>query len=221
MGLPITLEELIAGLSKMPTATLHEAAWQQGDLPASIKPLAPDMRLCGPAFPLRCSKGDNLGLHQAIYAAEPGQVIVADCQAAEFGHWGAVMTVAALTRGLAGLVISGGVRDSQQIQDLRFPVFASCVSVRGTSKVSSLQNGCGCEVTLGRARIRPGDVVCGDGDGVVVIPLESAGEILARCAAREEAEVEQFRRLRAGSTTLELLKLGTPHDTDARHQRSK
>ncbi len=186
---------------------MHEAAGKVGALPAVIKPLASDMRVCGQALTVSCPRGDNLALHHALYAANPGDVVVADCGGAEFGYWGEVMTVAAQTRGLAGLVIFGGIRDAERIRELGFPVFASTVCVRGTSKKAGATQTVGGALCLGDVPVRTGDLVCGDGDGVVVLPRSRTGEILARSRARDTLEAEQIERLRRGETTLEVFQL--------------
>src|SRR5262245_39235634 len=100
-----------AGLS---SASLHEASGKQGALPATLKPLSATMWVCGRALPVRCPKGDNLWIHRALAASAAGDVLVVDCgiDGLDFGYWGEVMATAAMARGLAGLVITGGVRDS-------------------------------------------------------------------------------------------------------------
>jgi 4-hydroxy-4-methyl-2-oxoglutarate aldolase len=200
------------------TATLHEAAGKVGALPAAIKPLSTDMRVCGRAFTVRCPRGDNLALHHALYAATRGDVIVADCGGAEFGYWGELMTVAAQARGLAGLVIFGGVRDSDGIRALRFPVFASAICVRGTSKDPGARDLVGEAILLGDVPVRTGDLVCGDADGVVILPRDQSGDVLTRSRARETLEAAQIQRLRDGETTLEIFRLpeltGSPERGD-------
>ena len=130
-------DELIDRARARSSATLHEAAKKSGALPAAIKPLSPEVCLCGRAYPVGSPSGDNLWLHHAIYAADPGDVLVVDVGAdPEFGYWGeASMALAAQSRGLSGLVINGGVRDAQRLVAMKFPVFAWMANcIRGTSK---------------------------------------------------------------------------------------
>src|SRR5687767_7181783 len=127
--------ELMAAGETLSAASLHEAAGRIGAMPAAIKPFAPHVRVAGTAFPVRAPAGDNLFLHHAIYAAQPGDVLVVDVgPRAEFGHWGDIMAAAAQQRGIAGLVITGGVRDSRQLLAMEFPTFAGVVAIRGTAK---------------------------------------------------------------------------------------
>ena len=125
----------IAAARGLPTATLHEAGGRIGVMPSAIKPVAPGMRVCGPAVTVHSPGGDNLWLHRAIYVAQPGDVLVVHVSAAyDFGYWGEIMSCAAKTRGLAGLVIDGCVRDGAILADFGLPVFARGLCIRGTGK---------------------------------------------------------------------------------------
>ncbi len=104
-------------------------------MPSSIKPLTPSFRLFGPAFPVQSPPADNLWLHRAIYEAEPGEILIVQVgDHYKAGYWGEVMTTAALSRKLGGLVIDGGIRDSQRLVEVGFPVFSRTICIRGTAK---------------------------------------------------------------------------------------
>lgn len=190
------------------SATVHEAAGRIGALPSNIKPVAPHLRVLGPAFPVKSPPGDNLHLHHAIYAARPGDVLVVDCGGGdEFGYWGEVMSVAAHAVGLGGLVISGGVRDSDKLGTLGFPVFAGNICIRGTVKDPNGAGSLGKPVRIGDVEIAAGDIVLGDADGVVVVPAPRFEDVLSKSRARDAAELGYFERLRAGETTIEIYSL--------------
>ncbi|MDR7083269.1 4-hydroxy-4-methyl-2-oxoglutarate aldolase [Arthrobacter ginsengisoli] len=192
-------------------ATLHEAAGRVGSLPSGIQALSPTLLMAGPAFPVVVPPGDNLWLHHAILTAEPGDVLVVSTGGArEFGYFGEVMAVAALARGLAGLVIDGGVRDATQMIGLSLPVFADRRCIRGTIKDQRKSGSLGVPLTIGDVQIERGDLVVGDGDGVVVITADNADDVIALGTRREAAEAEYFARLRAGESTLEIYDLPTP-----------
>ncbi len=196
------LAQVQGGLS---AASLHEAAGRIGALPAVIKPLAPHMRVSGPAFPVCSPAGDNLFLHHASYAAKPGDVLLVDAgHGAEFGHWGDIMATAAQLRGIAGLVITGGVRDSQQLIAMNFPTFAGTVSIRGTGKDPRGAGQIGGPVTIGGVTIRAGDLIFGDADGVVALPADKADAIIEKARVRDRDEDAILERLRAGETTLAI-----------------
>lgn len=197
-------------LSGLAAATVHEAYGAQGALPSAIKPVAPRFRLCGPAFTVDGPPGDNLWLHRAIYAAAPGDVIVADVHGqTEAGYWGEILSHAALARGLGGLLITGGVRDCTAISALEFPVFAANVCLRGTVKDAHGKGRLGARLRIGEVDVRPGDAVVGDADGAVVVGADEIEAVAAAAHAREAAERETLERLRRGDTTLEILGLPT------------
>ena len=162
------------------------------------------MRVDGPAVTVSCVPGENLKIHEAIYIAEAGDVLVVDVRGGyEFGYWGEIMTVAAQARALGGLVIDGGVRDGDRIIDVAFPVFARTRCIRGTGKDPSAGT-VNEPIVVGDVTVRPGDLVVGDADGVVVVPQRDVDVIAAAAAAREDAEARIMDELRAGRTTLEL-----------------
>lgn len=186
------------------TATVHEASGRQGAMTHYIRPTAPGLRLCGSALTVRCQAADNLTLHAAVALAQPGDVLVADVgQALEAGHWGEIITVAAQARGIVGLVINGGVRDVGPVARRGFPVFAASISMKATVKESpGLINH---PIICGGVLVRPGDLVLGDDDGVVVVAAERLEEVYRAAIAREEREAEVMRRLEQGELTLDVL----------------
>jgi 4-hydroxy-4-methyl-2-oxoglutarate aldolase len=189
------------------SATLHEAAGRAGALPETIRPIRPGMRVVGTALPVHCPAGDNLWLHRAVYAARPGEVLVCAVDDPSFGYWGEILAVAAQERGIAGLVIDGGVRDTEQLDALGFATFSAAVAIRGTGKDPSLKGAVGEAVVLGDVEIARGDLVVGDADGVVVIPAGRIDEVRAASREREDEEAAIMARLREGATTIDLLDL--------------
>ncbi len=197
--------ELFQKLGIFGTATIHEAAGQIGALPGNIKPISPMMTLYGTVFPLHCLARSNINLHEAIYMAEPGDVLVASVEGLpEAGYWGDILTCAAQERGIAGLVIDGCVRDTDDIEKLGFPVFARGLNILGTGKERG--GSIGSQISIGDIEINRGDVIVGDRDGLVVIPSDRLDEVVIACAAREEKEEEVRCRLKAGETSLEIYK---------------
>jgi 4-hydroxy-4-methyl-2-oxoglutarate aldolase len=191
--------------------TLHEAAGRRGELPAAIKPLAPDVRLCGPAFPVQCAPGDNLWIHHALYAAAPGEVLVVHTGApVDCAYFGDIMTIAAQLRGIAGLVVQGGVRDVQRILELSFPVFCTASCIRGPSRDATAPGSLGTPVRFGDVTVARGDLVVGDADGVIVLPAADAERIVADAGERELREKTLVERLRAGETTLGIFGVPMP-----------
>ena len=184
------------------SATLYEASRLPCFLPATLRPVWPGAAVVGAALPVRTAPGDNLPLHLAVEAARAGEVIVADGAGAAHGYWGEVLTVAAQQRGVLGLVIDGGVRDTAQLERLRFPVFSRWVALEGT--VKEAPGTVGEPITLGAARIARGDLVVADRDGVVVLPARRIGDVLTAARARAGQEDGYLKRLRAGELTTQI-----------------
>lgn len=200
--------DLLRRASGLSSATLHEAAGRIGALPASIKPIDSKMRVCGPALPVRSPPGDNLWLHRAIYAAAPGDVLVIDCRGgSEFGYWGEVMARASQARQIAGLVISGGVRDSLKMAEIGFPVFSQGTCIRGTGKDPNGDGAVGASIKLGDVGVNRGDLVFGDADGVVVIPAAQIAAVVAESEKRDAKEIDIFDQLARGATTIDIYNL--------------
>jgi 4-hydroxy-4-methyl-2-oxoglutarate aldolase len=197
--------DVIAAARALPAATLHEAGGRIGVMPSAIKPVAPSFRVCGPAVTVHSPGGDNLWLHRAIYVARPGDVLVVHVAGAyDFGYWGEIMSCAAKTRGLAGLVIDGCVRDGAILVDFGLPVFARGLCIRGTGKDFGARGWINFPTLFDDLTVHAGDLVVGDTDGVVVIPRARAAEVVQAAQSREAKEAAVLERLRAGERTIEL-----------------
>jgi 4-hydroxy-4-methyl-2-oxoglutarate aldolase len=196
---------LIAEAAGLPTATLHEAGGRIGALPAAIKPVDPAMALCGAALTVHSPAGDNLWIHRALYVAQPGDVLVVfTSDGYDWGYWGEILSTAAMARGLGGLVIDACVRDGVLLGGLGFPVFARGLNIRGTGKDFGARGWINAPIIIGDIVIHPGDLIVGDGDGVVAIPRLQAAEVIAASHAREAKEALVMERLKAGESSLSI-----------------
>ena len=196
---------LLIEAAEISTATMHEAGGKIGALPSSIKPAAPGFEVCGPAYPVSGPAGDNLWLHRAIADAVAGDVLVAYLEDHyEAGYWGEIMSTAAKARGLGGLVIDACVRDGAILPEVGFPVFARGFCMRGTGKDFNGKGSLGTALSIGNILIEPGDLVRGDTDGVVVVPLLRIGEVNEKSRQRDAKETAVMDRLRGGETSLEI-----------------
>ena len=198
-------------LGRQSTATLGEVQGGLGIIDAPIRPLFVPCRTAGPAFPVALPVGDNLSLHHALARAPHGSVLTVTCGDTGHGFWGEIATVAALARGIAGLVTDGSVRDSDAIRRLNFPVFCGGIHIRGTTK--DKPGSVGAPVALGGVMIRAGDYVVADSDGIVIVDPDAMEKTLARALEREEKERRIMAELRAGKTTIELLGLADLDDS--------
>lgn len=190
-------------LAQFSTATLHEALGKTGNLPSAIKPISPGMTVCGPAYTVQTMPRDNKIIHRAYAYAQPGDVLVVHCSDYyEAGYWGDLMSLGAITRGLAGLVIDACVRDADDIEAMGFPVFSRGLCIRGTS---SIEGGTLNEpIAIGGIIIHPGDIIVGDRDGVVVVPKDRIGEAIEKAQAREAREEGIREQLRQGKTSIQI-----------------
>lgn len=196
---------LIEAARQFDSATLHEAGGKIGVMPHEIKPLAPHFRVCGAACTVHSPGGDNLWLHRAIYAAGPGDVLVVHVSDKyDHGYWGEIMATAAQVRGLGGLVIDGCVRDATLLREMPFPVFARGLCIRGTGKDFGARGWINYPVLFGATTVHPGDLIVGDEDGVVVVPRQSAADVIAAATKRVTFEREVISRLQQGETTLAI-----------------
>ncbi|MGW0866383.1 MULTISPECIES: 4-carboxy-4-hydroxy-2-oxoadipate aldolase/oxaloacetate decarboxylase [Streptomyces] len=195
--------ELVERLAAYSSATLHEAQGRLGALDSTLKPVDHRMSLCGPAFTVQCAPRDNLMLQTAIAYARPGDVIVVSAGAyEEAGSFGDVLANACQSKGLGGLITDTGVRDTEDLRALGFPVFSRSISIKGTVKETV---GPMCEpVTVGGVLVRPGDVMRADADGVVVVRREDAAEVAAASQQRVDTEADYIAAYRAGRTVIDI-----------------
>lgn len=190
-------KKLIKALAAMVTAHLSDNMNRMVAGGAALRPMHRGGKLCGPAFTVKVAPGDNLMVHKAIDAAAPGDVIVVDA-GGDLTHAiiGDIMASHAEKRGVAGFIIYGAIRDSAEIGARRFPVYACGVTHRGPYK-----NGPGeinAPIALEGMVVHPGDIIVGDADGVVAVPLAHAEEILALAKAQLTKETATLKAIAAG-----------------------
>lgn len=197
----IDIANLFIGI---PTGNICDSNDREGSMDASIKPLHRRFQLAGYAMTVRCVPGDNLTIHKAIAEAKPGSVLVIDCNGyTGAGVFGELFATSCIARGIRGVVIDGACRDKNDLVDMNFPVFSKGVNPNGTLKET-----CGdinSIIECGGRIVKPGDIIIGDGDGVVVVPQEKAEEILQKSQAKKAKEDELKILLAQGKTTAELM----------------
>ena len=190
-------KKLVRALSTMVTAHLSDNMNRLYAGGAALRPMHRGGNLCGPALTVRAAPGDNLMVHKAIDIAAPGDVIVVDADGVlTQAIIGDIMSSLAEKRGVAGFVIYGAIRDSAEIASRRFPVYACGVTHRGPYK-----NGPGeinTTVAIDGMVVRPGDIICGDADGVVAVPLEHAEAVLALARVQLAKETAMLKAIAAG-----------------------
>jgi regulator of RNase E activity RraA len=177
--------------SAFASSILADVAGRRGALDGRIAPLARSMRLAGPAFTIEVRPGDNLMIHAAIAMAQPGDILVVDGKGDRTcALMGAIMMTACKTSGLGGVVLDGSHRDSEELLALGFPVYSVGSNPNGPSK--AVPGRINYPITCGGVSVCPGDLVIGDGDGVVVVERELAESLLplaAKKVADERARI--------------------------------
>lgn len=156
-----------------------------------------DVYLVGTAFTVRTHPSDNLMVHKALDLAEPGDVIVVEA-GGDVTHaiLGDLMCSYAARRGISGMVVDGAVRDGAAIRAMGYPVFARGRAPRGPYKEGPGE--INVPVSCGGVSVSPGDLIVGDGDGVVVVPGRWAAEVLAEAIALQRQEEVIAEKIAAG-----------------------
>src|SRR5262245_28184530 len=194
---------VIAALGAAGTATVHEAIGRRGYLGPDIRPIQHGVRLAGSAVTVSSHPGDNLMIHAAVEVCEEGDVlVVANTAPSTHGMFGELLATSLMARGVRGLVIDAGVRDTYELRQLGFSVWSRHVSCEGTVKASA--GSVNVPVVLGGAVVNAGDVICADDDGVVVVPRDAAAWATEQAGARIAKEGATRARLRAGELGLDL-----------------
>lgn len=188
---------LLQAFHNVSTATLSDAMGRHGAMSSTIRPIYENIRMVGSALTVLCFPGDNIMTHKALQMVKPGNVLVVDNGDYDTGCFGHKSALHARSQGGVGIVVSGSVRDVAMLRRDRFPTFARSVSPRAPQK--NTPGSINVPVHVGGIVICPGDIVIGDDDGVVVVPLAMANEILEKAKRRDKREKES-----AGSAPGEL-----------------
>jgi 4-hydroxy-4-methyl-2-oxoglutarate aldolase len=209
-------DELVKQLATMTTSGVSDALDQLG-IPGQclgIMPLDRSFRVCGRAWTLRYGpSGQDPGtVGDYIDDIEPGQVVVLDNQSrADATVWGDLLTTTASVRGVPGTVIDGVCRDLDRSLELGYPIFSRGNWMR-TGKDRVRVEETGGPVSIGGIRVEPGDLLLGDGDGLVTVPATRAAEVLAATAEIERAE-ETIRDAVAAGESLRAARASVGYHT--------
>jgi 4-hydroxy-4-methyl-2-oxoglutarate aldolase len=190
-------------LARLGSATVYEAGGRGGYVDADLVQLVPGSAAAGPARTVRCGQDDNLMAHAVMAEVQPGDVLVLTMpEPAPVALVGELLATQAKARGAAAILVDASVRDADQLAELRLPVWARWVRVRGATK--EILGEIDVPVVVGGAAIRPGDMLVLDRDGVAVVEHERVGEVLAASREREEREIVKRGRLEAGELSWEI-----------------
>lgn len=204
----IPVEELCERYRQLYTPAIADTLRSRGltkqILPNDIKPIRFDMKAAGPAFTVKGApdprpEGEFERRLEMLAAITPHVISVWDTSHDSLSaHWGGVMSTAAWQRGCRGAVVDGGVRDTARVIEMRFPVFARYRTPHGslgTWRIVEYQ----VPIRIGDVLIRPNDFVCGDIDGVVIVPQEIVEEVLLEAESTRGRENKMLKALEEGS----------------------
>ena len=190
-------------LARLGSATVYEGGGRGGFVDADLVQVVPGSRAAGPARTVRCAQGDNLMVHAAMAALQPGEVLVLTMpEPAPFALFGGLLATQARARGAAAVLVDACVRDVEELAALGPPTWARWVRVRGA--VKEQPGALDVPVTVCGAEIRPGDAVVLDADGVAVVAAERVDEVLEKAREREDKERVKAEKLAGGALSYDL-----------------
>lgn len=195
--------EVIAGLGEAGTATVHEAIGRRGYLGPDLRPIQQGTKVGGSAVTVLSHPGDNLMIHAAVEVCQPGDLLVVTNTApSTHGMFGDLLASSLMARGVVGLVMDAGVRDTMDLRAMGFAVWSRHVSCEGT--VKNTPGSVNVSISINGVIINPGDVICADDDGVVAVPCGEADWALEQSNARLANEQDSRARLRSGELGLDM-----------------
>jgi len=190
-------KELVESFKGLPVANIADEMNRLYCVDTRIKPIN-SMPLLGTAFTVKTRVGDNLMLHKAIDMAQQGEVIVVDVQGdLSNSVTGEIMMRQAAKRRISGVVIDGAVRDGEALKNLKLSIYAAGIQPNGPYKDGPGE--INVPVCCGGIVVKPGDIIVGDADGIVVIDPEDAPEILEKAKAKYKQEQIKFKSIEEGT----------------------
>ncbi len=195
--------DVVARLGKLGVATVHEGQGRTGLMRPYMRPIFPAARLAASAITIFCHPSDNVMIHAAIEVCKPGDaLVVATMSESTDGMFGELLATTCVAHGIVGLVIDAGVRDVSDLTSMNFPVWSKAISAQGTVKATA--GWVNVEIVCAGAAVRPGDIVIGDQDGVVVVPRANADEVLGLSQERQQRESAARERLQKGELGMDM-----------------
>jgi 4-hydroxy-4-methyl-2-oxoglutarate aldolase len=190
-------------LARLGSATVYEGGGRGRFVDADFVQVVPGSRAAGPARTVRCAQGDNLMVHAAMAALQPGDVLVLTMpEPAPFALFGGLLATQARAHGAAAVLVDASVRDVEELAEDGPPTWARWVRIQGAVKDEPGE--LDVPVTVGGADISPGDAVILDADGIAVVEAERVDEVLRGALEREEKERVKGAKLAAGELSYDL-----------------
>jgi RraA family protein len=190
--------DVVEAFRGLPVANVSDCLSRMIAAGPRLRPMHAGGALAGPALTVKVRPGDNLMLHKAIDMAEPGDVIVCDGGGdLTTALLGELMLTRAKTRGVAGIVVNGAIRDAAAIRQQSTPLYAAGVTHRGPYKDGPGE--INVAIAVDGMVIEPGDLILGDDDGVLAVPFDATAAVLEATHAKNAAEDTQMAEIKAGT----------------------
>ncbi|MEU4657600.1 4-carboxy-4-hydroxy-2-oxoadipate aldolase/oxaloacetate decarboxylase [Streptomyces sp. NPDC023723] len=192
----------VEALSGYGVATVSEAMGRTGLLGPHLRPIQQDTRIAGTAVTVLSWPGDNLMIHAAVEQCGEGDILVVTTTSpSSDGLFGELFATALKQRGVRGVIMNTGIRDTSELRELGFPAWSAAVSAQGTVKATG--GSVNVPIVIGGQVINPGDVIVADDDGVVVVPREQARRTAEASEARENKEAATRAAFQEGQLGLD------------------
>lgn len=206
-------KETLDAWRAIPPAIVGDCMNRANVMAGAIKPVRAGIVLVGQARTVQTMVGDNSALHVATGLVAPGEIIVAAAGGyMDTAVWGGIMTRAAMSRQVAGIVVDGAIRDIAEIQELGFACYSRGAVPAGPHKgFGGVIDG---PVSCAGCPVHPGDLIIGDDDGIAVVPLARQAELLAASQAKLAEEEETNAATARGILPGEAMGLPEPEWID-------
>lgn len=196
-------QAVVAKYQGAEVATVHEAQGRKGLLAEYMQPIYKPAKIAGPAVTCEVAPGDNWMIHVAVEQCQPGDVLVVKPTSPSVdGFFGDLLATSLKARGVLGLIIEGGVRDTATLTEMSFPVWSKAIFSQGCVK-ETIAN-VNMPITCAGAHIRPGDMIIADEDGVVVVNREEAASVMSNVEQRIANEESKRVRFEKGELGLDI-----------------